>query len=272
MGRVTLRFYAELNDHLPPGRRGRDWVRELPNPAPARHLIEACGVPHTEVELLLCDGVSVGLEQRVEDGARLAVYPLFEAFDLGPLRRLQARALRQPCFLADAHLGALARALRLLGFDTLWANDWGDAELARRAGAQRRILLTRDRALLMRRAVTHGLLVPSGPTAAQLAWLVDRLQLCGALAPFTRCLRCNTPLTALAPEVARARLPAGFRCAEAAFWTCGDCGRLYWRGSHWRAMCRRIAAVCPGWRDGVEGESAAAEWQQRDRDPCADET
>ena len=126
MAYATLRFYAELNDLLPARRRQRDWTLAFEPPAPARHLIETCGVPHTEVELILHQGASIGLETPVGDGDRLAVYPMFESCDVRPLLRLRPRPLRRPRFLADAHLGALARRLRMLGFDTIWHNDLGD--------------------------------------------------------------------------------------------------------------------------------------------------
>ena len=138
MAYATLRFYAELNDFLPAQRRQRDWTLAFEPPAPARHLIETCGVPHTEVELILREGASIGLETPVGDGDRLAVYPMFESCDVRPLLRLRPRPLRRLRFLADAHLGALARRLRMLGFDTIWHNDLGDGPLARLAVLEHR--------------------------------------------------------------------------------------------------------------------------------------
>lgn len=245
MATLTLRFYAELNDFLPARRRQRDWVLDFASPAPVRHLIETCGVPHTEVELILRGGESIGLETPALDQDRLAVFPMFERFDVRPLLRLRQRPLRRPRFLADAHLGALARRLRMLGFDTLWHNDLGDGPLARLAAAEHRILLTRDRGLLMRQEVTHGCYIRPGPTSAQLADLVRRLDLCAEIAPFSRCMACNGPLTAVerggveglvAPSVYRRHLE---------YWGCQGCGRFYWKGTHWAAMRRRIESICP---------------------------
>jgi uncharacterized protein len=245
MALVTLRFYAELNDFLPPARRQRDWVRAFQPPAPARHVIETCGVPHTEVELILRGGESIGLDATVGEGDRLAVYPMFETFDVRPLLRLRPRPLRRPRFLADAHLGALARRLRLLGFDTLWHNDWGDQALARLAAEEQRILLTRDRQLLMRQAVTHGCYLRSGSTADQLAELIQRLQLCSEIAPFTRCTLCNGSLEAVSAEGIGSQLPRRTAERHREFWRCGSCGRVYWKGTHWMSMQRQIASVCP---------------------------
>jgi hypothetical protein len=244
MAVATLRCYEELNDFLPHARRRRDIRLEFDPPAPVRHLVETLGVPHTEIELVLRNGESVDLEARVEDGDRLAIYPVFESFDVAPLVRLRPDPLREPRFIADAHLGRLARDLRLLGFDTAFANDLGDDRLARLAAAERRILLTRDRQLLMRRDVTHGCYLRAARPEEQLAYLVRRLQLCRLIRPFTRCSACNAPVQRVGCDAIAATLPPGVRRLHEAFWRCDGCGRVYWRGSHWCAMAGRIERLC----------------------------
>jgi len=244
MAVATLRFYEELNDFLPHALRKRDVTLRFEPPAPVRHLVETAGVPHTEIELVLRNGESVDLEARVGDGDRLAVYPVFESFDVAPLVRLRATPLRDPRFAADAHLGRLARDLRLLGFDTVFANDLGDDALARCAAAQGRILLTRDRQLLMRREVTHGCYLRAARPEEQLAYLVRRLQLCGLIRPFARCTACNTPVESVRAEAVAAALPPGVRRLHERFWRCAGCGRVYWQGSHWRAMAGRVTRLC----------------------------
>lgn len=245
MAQVTLRFYAELNDFLPAERRRRDWNLTCDAQIPVHHLIEGCGVPHTEVELIVRGGESIGLETRVADGDRIAVYPMFEAFDVRPVLRLRAQPLRRPHFLADAHLGALSRGLRMLGFDTLWHNDLGDAALVALARAEGRTILTRDRQLLMRRGVTHGCYLRQGTTRAQLAYLIQRLQLCAEIAPFTRCMACNGPIAAVAPATVEVLVPPAVYARHQAYWRCAGCARVYWKGSHWTAMARQIEALCP---------------------------
>lgn len=244
MATATLRFYAELNDFLAPGQRQRERSLNFEPPLPVRHLIETCGVPHTEVELILRDGESIGLEEPVADGDRFAVYPMFESFDVSPLLRLRRKPLREPRFIADAHLARLARRLRMLGLDTLWFNDLGDAALARLAGEQHRILLTRDRALLMHRAVTHGCHVQPGGTDDQIRALVRRLQLCGWIAPFTRCTLCNALLKSVSPDDGSLSVPPGVAQRHRELWRCTGCGQVYWKGSHWEAMRRWITSIC----------------------------
>ena len=167
MAVATLRCYEELNDFLPHALRRRDFPVHFEPPAPVRHLVETVGVPHTEIELVLRNGESVDLEARVADRDRLALYPVFECFDVAPLVRLRAAPLREPRFLADAHLGRLARDLRLLGFDAAFANDVGDDALARRAALEQRVLLTRDPQLQMRRGNSHGGYLRAAPPEEQ---------------------------------------------------------------------------------------------------------
>ena len=115
---ATFRFYEELNDFLAPEQRGREFACRCARSATTKHMIEALGVPHTEVELMLVNGASVGFERALGDGDRVAVYPKFEAFNVTPLLRVRESALRETRFVADAHLGGLAHLLRMTGFDT----------------------------------------------------------------------------------------------------------------------------------------------------------
>lgn len=244
MPKITLRFYAELNDFLAPAQRQRDLTLDCPGPAPARHLIELCGVPHTEVELIVRDGESIGLETPVAPGERIGVYPMFEAFDVRPVLRTAVGPKRVPRFLADAHLGTLAKRLRMLGFDTLWHNDLGDSALAALAANERRILLSSDRRLLMHKKVTHGCYVRQAPPDVQLAYLVERLQLCAEIAPFTRCTVCNGHLSGASLDFVCGAVPPRIRESQRDYWRCDGCGRVYWKGSHWARMRQRIEGLC----------------------------
>ncbi len=254
MAKATFRFYEELNDFLPADQRKRDVSVTFEPPAPVRHLIETFGVPHTEVEIVLLNGVSVDLDQRVGDGDRVSVYPMFESLDITPLLRLRERPLRDPRFIVDAHLGRLARYLRMLGFDTLFHNDLGDRELARISADEHRILLTGDRALLMHRAVTHGCYLRSHLPRQQLEYVIERLHLCSLLRPFTRCMECNGLLQSVAKAEVLEQLPRNIRLIQDDFRRCHECGKVYWKGSHFRHMGVLIEELCPGFRAGLPSE------------------
>jgi len=232
-----------LNDFLPPERRGRDIVYEFVVPGTVKDAVESFGVPHTEVDLILVNGVSVGFDRLLAGGDRVSVYPVFEALDIRPLVRLRPEPLRETRFLLDGHLGRLARYLRMLGFDTAYERDADDAELARASVAGRRILLTRDRGLLMRREVTHGYAVRATDPREQLREIVERFDLAGSIQAFTRCLRCNGRLREAAKAEVAGRLPPRtYECYDE-FLLCPDCGRVYWSGPHHRRMSDLVEAM-----------------------------
>lgn len=250
---ATFRFYEELNDFLAPRRRKQAFTVPCAQAATAKHMIEALGVPHTEVELILVNGESVGFDRIIENGDRVAVYPRFEAMDVTPLLRVREHPLRETRFVADAHLGGLAHMLRMLGFDTLYDNHFHDDEIVAICEADGRIVLTRDRELLKRRAVTQGCYVHALKSAYQLREVVERLDLAGSARPFTRCLHCNTPLHPVAKASVVDRVPPRVRECYERFSTCDGCGRVYWEGSHWQNMRRVLDGLLNGGTAGPAG-------------------
>jgi uncharacterized protein with PIN domain/sulfur carrier protein ThiS len=243
---ATFRFYEELNDFLPPARRKREFSVPCARAATTKHMIEALGVPHTEVELVLVNGESVGFDRVLRDGDRVAVYPKFEALDVTPLLCVRDAPLRVTRFLADAHLGGLARLLRLAGFDTLYENGLPDSQIENRAREDGRIVLTRDRELLKRRGITHGCFVRALRPREQLREVIDRLDLARSLRPFSRCLACNAMLAPIEKTAVLHQLPPNVRECHDRFTACTGCGRVYWEGSHWRRMRTIVDALAVG--------------------------
>lgn len=233
---ATFRFYEELNDFLAPERRRRDVTVPCARAATTKHMIEALGVPRTEVELILLNGESAGFDALLHEGDRVAVYPKFEALDVTPLLRVRERPLRETRFVADAHLGSLAHLLRMMGFDTLYDNAFRDDEIERIAESQGRVVLTRDRELLKRRSITHGCYVRALRPQQQLRELFERLQLARSARPFTLCLGCNAALHEVDKARVEHRLPPRVREQYQRFSTCDACGRVFWEGSHWQRM------------------------------------
>ena len=240
---AELRFYEELNDFLVPERRKHAFPYACARWATVKNVIEALGVPHTEVELILVNGESVDFTYLVLNGDRISVYPQFEALDVTPLLRLRTTPLRRPRFIADAHLGVLAKYLRALGFDTLYRNDYLDDEVAGIAARESRIVLSRDRGLLMRRSITHGCFVRATRPLAQIEELLRRLDLGRSARPFTRCLVCNEGLDLLGRDEAVGRVPEGTAACYEEFHICRHCDRVYWAGSHFRHLRRVLDAA-----------------------------
>jgi uncharacterized protein len=241
--RIYLRFYAELNDLLSRQRRGERIVHSLETSTSVKDVIEALGVPHTEVDLVLLNGESVGFSRLVQDGDRISVYPVFRSLDIAPLARLRAESFAEKRFVLDTHLGRLAAYLRMLGFDTLYRNDYEDTELAQISAKENRILLTRDHGLLKRSVVTHGYLVRDTHPRRQLLEVLRRFDLFGSIAAFGRCVHCNAFLEAAPTELVSDRLPPKTRQYYDEFHICPECARIYWKGTHYQRMQRLIERI-----------------------------
>jgi uncharacterized protein with PIN domain len=168
---------------------------------------------------------------------------MFEALDIGSTARLRPVPLRDTRFVVDVNLGRLAQLLRLVGFDAWWTSNADDETLVDISLAQRRILLTRDRGLLKRRIVTHGVFVHSDDPEAQALEVIRRLDLGERLAPLTRCMRCNGELVAVRKEEVIDRLEPMTRRYYSDFVRCADCGRIYWPGSHHAKLLRLVEQV-----------------------------
>lgn len=233
---ATFRFYGELNDFLARARRGRSFAAPCARAATTKHMIEALGVPHTEVELVLLNGEPRGLDDILEEGDRIAVYPRFTTFDVADVARLDQRPPGRVRFVADAHLGGLARLLRMAGFDTIYRNTLNDAEVEAIAEGDGRAVLTRDRELLKRRGIAYGCYVRALKAEAQLREVAERFGLAERMRPFTLCLSCNAPLRPIAKAAVRDRLPPRVAATQDEFSTCDRCHGVFWKGSHWQRM------------------------------------
>jgi len=244
--RASFRFYAELNDHLPKHQRQKTLERSFFVPGTVKDMIESFGVPHTEIELIIVNGESAPFSHVVQDGDRIAVYPMFESFDIAGELKVRQQPLREPKFILDVHLGKLAAYLRMLGFDAAYGNCSSDHELVRTSSEQQRILLTRDRGLLKHRAVTHGYLVRQTDSRRQIAEIVARYDLARCIKPFTRCMVCNGSLTQISKEQVQSVLPPRAATSSGELCRCLRCGRIYWMGSHYRRMQQWVNELIHG--------------------------
>lgn len=241
LAEVSFRFYEELNDFLAPECRRQDFSVPFRAQNSVKDMIESLGVPHTEVDLILVNGESVDFSYIVREGDRISVYPMFESLDISDVTRVGPKPLRNPRFVLDTHLGKLARYLRLLGFDTLYSNSYDDDELAAiSAAGDKRILLTRDQGVLKRRQVTHGYYVRDTRPEEQVVEILNRFDLYGLAAPFSRCLDCNTILRRVSKEKIADRVPAGVARDFDTFSVCLACDRVYWPGSHYERLRRLV--------------------------------
>jgi uncharacterized protein with PIN domain len=197
-------------------------------------MIESLGVPHTEVALMLVNGAPVDFAYHVLDGDRISVYPPFEHVDLPDMPDIQSSG--EPRFVCDVHLGRLAAYLRMVGFDTLFPEDYRDEELARISSEEDRILLTRDRGLLKRSIVKRGYSVRATDPWQQLEEVIKRFNLYDAIERFWRCAACNGVLEAVDKAAILDQLPEKTARYYNEFRRCANCGKIYWRGSHYEQI------------------------------------
>ena len=228
-----LVFFVRAKDRLQPVRR------VLTHKTSVKDVIESFGVPHPEVDLIVFNGQPVDFSFRLETDAALDVYPI--SADLFPSFRLQVREVR--AFVADGHLGKLTRDLRLLGVDVSYNRDANDRELLATMALANRALLTRDRPLLMHRAVRTGYFPRSQHPMEQTLEVIRRFGLAGTVAPFIRCLRCNGLLVTVSKEAVIDHLKPLTRLFYEDFQKCPVCGQCYWRGSHVAKLEKRVDSI-----------------------------
>jgi uncharacterized protein with PIN domain len=205
-------------------------------------MIESLGVPHPEVEAIVVDGGPVDFSYIVQDGDRVDVYPASIPSDT-PALPLRPPIPGRARFVLDTHLGQLAAYLRMLGFDTLYRNDYPDDELALISSEEQRILLTRDLGLLKRGIVAHGYYVRETDPRRQMAEILRRYQLAGTVAPFQRCIRCNGRLRTVQKANIADRLAPKTREYYQDFSMCDICDQVYWKGSHYDRMRQIIEGL-----------------------------
>jgi uncharacterized protein len=240
---VSLQFHAELNDFLPRRKRLLKISYDLKERASIKDTIEALGVPHPEVYGIEVNGEYVDFSYIVKDGDTINVYPISAIPETAKVTSIAVGTPEIIRFVLDVHLGKLATSLRLLGFDTLYRNDYGDEELARISSSESRILLTRDCGLLMRSIVTYGYYVRSTDPQLQIVEIMRRFDLFKLVSPFVLCLRCNGLLETVAKESIIDKLPKNVVLEMHDFHRCRDCGQIYWQGSHYKKLREFINQV-----------------------------
>lgn len=223
MGAVTVRVYGPLNDFLPAEQRGEQLTLLAAPHQSAKDLLESIGVPHVEIAELFINGEAASLTDRVRTADRIVAFPVTDVRPDEP----------DPVqFILDGHLGALARHLRLLGFDAEWTAEPDKRVLAFRSASEDRVLLTRDVGLLKRSVVVRGYWPRSSDPTAQLAEVVRRFRLRDRAAPFSRCLECNGTLAEVSPGSVRAQIPPYVAATQTRFRRCDRCERVFWAGTH----------------------------------------
>lgn len=240
---ATFRFYEELNDFLPREKR-KITFEYLFNGGPSiKDAIEANGIPHVEVDLILVNGRSVGFDYTLKGGDCVSVYPIFESLDITSVCLLRESPLREMKFILDTHLGKLAKHLRLTGFDTIYRNDFDDKEIIRISLAEHRVILTRDIGMLKVKSVIYGYFVRSQIPREQILEVIKHFDLYRLIKPFSRCIKCNGKLTEVEKEEIVDQLKPLTKKYFNQFFRCTGCQSIFWEGSHLNRMKELISEI-----------------------------
>lgn len=243
MKSVSVRFYEELNDFLPLKKRKTQLIISFTERQTVKDIIESQGVPHAEVDLILVNGQSVDFSRIIQKGDQISVYPEFESLDISKVTRLKNRPLRNPKFVLDVHLGRLARYLRAMGFDTLYRNDYSDIDIVDISNQEKRIILTRDKGILMRNAVQRGYWIRNISVKNQAAEVVKKFDLYNLINPFKRCMECNGLIKPVSKESVLEHLEFKTKEYFDQFFRCTVCHKIYWKGSHYDKMNQFITRI-----------------------------
>lgn len=237
---AKFRFYQELNDFLPQKYKKRSFHYKFKNNPSVKDTIEAIGIPHTEIELILVNGKSVDFDYHLQNGDYVSVYPVFESLDISPIIKLHSKPLRIIKFILDTQLGKLAKKLRMLGFDTLYENNYKDKEIIKISREENRIILTRNKSLLKNNTVTHGYWIRNTDPDKQLQEIIRRFDLKDQIKPFTRCIECNGIMKPVnKKEIIDQLLPKTKKYYNE-FYRCSHCNKIFWKGSHYQRMKKNI--------------------------------
>jgi uncharacterized protein len=231
MSTAYFQFSGRLRDFLPRHQRDQVITVDFQERQSIKHLAESLGVPHPEIGQVQVNSQEETLNTITQDGDQVEVHPIPNGCPI------------EPRFVLDNHLGRLTAYLRMLGFDCLYRNDYDDEELAQTARQEERILLSRDRRLLMRKSVTYGYCLRSLDSLEQLAEIIRRFDLIKRVTPFHRCLRCNHPLESVAKEAVLDRLEPLTKLYFDEFQICPACQQIYWKGSHYEKMRKLVHAL-----------------------------
>ena len=238
---VQLNFHGALAFFLKKCVSGATTGRQLTERTSVKDVIESCGVPHPEVDLILANGQPVDFAYVLESDQEIDVYPFQPSSTFFQENRLQVQSLKK--FLADCHLGKLVRNLRLLGIDVAYDPSAQDQHLVSAAKIDNRALLTRDRRLLMHAIVRHGYYLRSQNPLEQTVEVLRRFELFSSIAPYTRCLHCNGSLVQVDKAEVIERLEPLTKIYYDQFWRCRNCDKIYWPGSHFEKLETRVAQL-----------------------------
>jgi uncharacterized protein len=237
---ARFRFHFSLIDFLAPAQRNSWVMREFEGAPAIKDVIEAIGVPHTEIDVLLVNCKPVTTAYQLKAGDEVEIYPA-SVHTMWPTAITLLPVLPEnPAFIVDVHLGKLARLLRMLGFDTLYNESYSEKEMVTIATTENRILLSRGVGIFKHKNIRHGYWLRSQLPEEQLHEVVSYYKLPTRITPFTRCMGCNGLVEPVAKDIVVDLLPPKTKLYYHEFYQCGNCRHVYWKGSHYKRMLESV--------------------------------
>ncbi|MFO7761463.1 MAG: Mut7-C RNAse domain-containing protein [Thermodesulfobacteriota bacterium] len=241
---IAINFHGDLGSLLNRKWREKSTVAyRLERRASIKDIIESLGIPHTEIDRLITGNRAIDFHHIPETEENISVFPVSEQTDFFSPSLLRPIPLPGLRFIADVNTGKLAKNLRLLGFDTLYGKNLTDNLLAETAAREKRIVLSKDKGVLMRKTVIWGHLVRSDEPEKQLTETIRLFRLKEAVDPFTRCQHCNCRLTPVAKKSIYHLLEPLTQKYYHSFQICENCGQIYWAGSHRQKMDEKFSKI-----------------------------
>jgi uncharacterized protein with PIN domain len=236
MSEITLIFIGELNDFIQQRAKFTSISHSISFPSSIKDVIESIGVPHPEIDIILANNRSVDFSYQVQHGDEFHIYPYNVHPQTSRIIHLAPQYMDVPTFVVDTHLGKLTSYLRMLGFDTIYQNDYDDQRLAEISSQEDRTLLSRDIGLLKRKVIKRGYYIRSRIPRNQLIETINRYQLVNKMIPFKRCIQCNGLLNPIPKSMIQMQLQDKTRQYYDEFKICDSCSKIYWKGSHYYHM------------------------------------
>jgi uncharacterized protein with PIN domain len=230
-------FIGSLNDFLSPNQKEKTIEVVFSGNPGIKDIIESLGVPHVEIKLIKVNSIPVDFSYHIRNADEVEIFP----FSSGILPSETER----PSFVLDVHLGKLARYLRMMGFDSIYRNDFSDRELVTISCREKRILLTRDIGVLKYGCLKHGYWIRTTVVLEQVKEVVSYYNLCPSVLPFSLCMECNSPLLEVSKVQIEEKIPPLTRMYYDSFSQCVNCKKVYWRGSHYNRMYNLLKQICP---------------------------
>ncbi|MCX7983448.1 MAG: Mut7-C ubiquitin/RNAse domain-containing protein [Bacteroidetes bacterium] len=234
---ITVRCYAELNDYLPPDQRYKDFQLVFPTQPTLEQVLLTLGLNLNYVDLVIRNKTSITRLTLLANGDRISIYPTLESFDISSLEKLHPIPLRQPTYIADVHLGKLAKLLRLMGFDTLYFKSADYKYIIQCSLEEQRCILSKSDLYKSKPYVQRYFQITTQYPREQLREVFNRFDLWNCVHPFTRCLTCNTLLTKVEKHAVKQELipqRVFSWCTEYQY--CSNCVKYFWKGTHYERM------------------------------------